>query len=311
MANDEQEKASLLVRVFNGARQLIDPTVNLLITIRDGDQKELYRDYYHGPKVRFPVPFSNNLADKCTVIVYADGYKQAGFMPVKVSLTVERVVDLMLLPEHAKINFDYPSLAALNQTNPKLVKLLSHGAADEAAAENRYAQLAQNDPTALAALLNITTAMQQVHLSEGTPLDYLIELFWDDSMAQDRFFAWADAGLINQVKLAAEQGEFAPEHGAAFFHTGATLSYKQIQFGEANVQLSFHENDIREIDGVQCVKVEPDIDYYKDIGGHALLEVVPNHITGGLTDPEQVYVLRWIAGQQAGLPQFDPLYTIV
>ena len=310
MANNEEPTAHLLIRVFNGARQLIDQDVNLLITIRDGYQKELYRNYYHGPRIRFPVPFSNNLADNCTVIVYADGYKQAGFTPVKVSLTVERVLDLMLLPERAAFTFRYPNLAALNQDNPKFFRLLSHGAADEAAAENRYSQLTQQHPSTLAALLNITTAMQQIHLPEGTPLDYLLELLWDDSMAQDRFFAWADSRLIDQVKLAAEQGEFEPEHGAGFFHAGATLSYKQVQFGEANVQLSFHETETREIDGIACVKVEPDIDYYKDIGAHALLEVVPNHITGGLSNPEQVYVLRWIAGQHAGLPQFDPPYTI-
>jgi len=129
-------------------------------------------------------------------------------------------------------------------------------------------------------------------------------------MKQDRFFAWADRRLINQVKLAAENGEFAPEHGSSFWHPGATLSYKQVQFGEANVQLSFHEKETNKIEGIDCVKVEPDMDYYKDPGAHALLEVVPNKITGGLSDPEQVYVLRWIAGQHAGVPQFEPPYTI-
>ena len=80
------------------------------------------------------------------------------------------------------------------------------------------------------------------------------------------------------------------------FHSGATRSWKQIQFGEANVQLTFHENNKQVINGVNCVMVEPDIDYYKDLGAHALLEVVANKLTGSLTDPRQVYVLRWIAG---------------
>ncbi len=43
------------------------------------------------------------------------------------------------------------------------------------------------------------------------------------------------------------------------------------------------------IDGVDCVVVEPDIDYYRD--------------------PAVVYVLRWIAGHTAGIPEFEPLYT--
>ena len=56
--------------------------------------------------------------------------------------------------------------------------------------------------------------------------------------------------------------------------------------------------------------VEPDIDYFKDPGAHILLEVIPNALTGHLTDPRIVYVLRWMAGQHAGIPNFDPLYTI-
>jgi hypothetical protein len=43
---------------------------------------------------------------------------------------------------------------------------------------------------------------------------------------------------------------------------------------------------------------------------HTLLEVIPNAITHGLTDPKEVYVLRWIAGRHAGVPEFTPPYTI-
>jgi len=60
---------------------------------------------------------------------------------------------------------------------------------------------------------------------------------------------------------------------------------------------------------VDCVVIEPDIDYYKDLLAHALLEVLPNKFTGGLTDPRAVYLLRWMAGQQAG-SNFNPLYTM-
>lgn len=115
---------------------------------------------------------------------------------------------------------------------------------------------------------------------------------------------------MNQVKIAAQQGTFAPEVGAGFFHPGATSSYKQVEFGEANVQLTFHEDDTATIDGRKCVCVEPDIDYYKDLAAHALLEVLSNRLTGGLTDPRTVYVLRWIAGRHAGVPPFNPIYTI-
>jgi hypothetical protein len=152
--------------------------------------------------------------------------------------------------------------------------------------------------------------MEQIHLSVGTPLDYVQELIWDGTMAQDRFFGYSDAKLIDQVRIATQQGLFSPEPGTALFHPGATSSWKQIQFGEANVQLTFHENDRKNINGLDCVLTEPDIDYYKDPAAHAILEVIANGISGSLTDPHQVYVLRWIAGRRAGIPDFDPLYTI-
>jgi hypothetical protein len=56
--------------------------------------------------------------------------------------------------------------------------------------------------------------------------------------------------------------------------------------------------------------VEPDIDYYEDAAAHILFEVLPNELTHSLTDPCEVYVLRWIAGQQSGLHPFNPMYTI-
>ena len=37
---------------------------------------------------------------------------------------------------------------------------------------------------------------------------------------------------------------------------------------------------------------------------------MPNGLTGNVSDPRVVYVLRWIAGMQAGIPNFDPRYTI-
>ena len=56
--------------------------------------------------------------------------------------------------------------------------------------------------------------------------------------------------------------------------------------------------------------VEPEIHYYQDLGAHAIFEVIPNALTHSLTDPAEVYVIRWIAGQTAGVPEFAPMYTI-
>ena len=155
--------------------------------------------------------------------------------------------------------------------------------------------------------------MSTLNLQAGTPLDYIRQIRWDKPPAQDRFFAYCDAKLVDQVRQAAHAGQFAAESGSALFHPGATASWKQVQFGEANVQLTFHQNaeDCKTIHGVDCVTVEPDIDYYKDLAAHAIFEVIPNGLTGALTNPLEVYVLRWIAGRHAGVPEFSPKYTVV
>jgi hypothetical protein len=114
-----------------------------------------------------------------------------------------------------------------------------------------------------------------------------------------------------------ENAPLGPNDDATqFFHKNATDSDKQVQFGEANVRLTFHGDDSPPQDLPHTIKMEPDIDYFKDIGAHALLEVLPNALEKlvgqtGLTDPKAVYVLRWIAGRHAGAPEFNPLYTIV
>jgi len=75
----------------------------------------------------------------------------------------------------------------------------------------------------------------------------LKRIIWDNSgdfaMRPDRFFAWADPALIDQIELAKHQRPKTFENATGILHPGATRSYKQVQFGEANVQLTFHEND--------------------------------------------------------------------
>ena len=307
----EDATAQIVVRVFDGTRQPIAANKNIAITLTDGNLKRV-ADHFSskGPERTFEVDFFNNFGDKYTVIVTADGYRDAGCF-VHVSPAEPKHADVMLLPTQATFHFPDADLALLKQNQPELFELLVKGAkADEAAA--RYAKLMKDHPATLAAIMNITTAMAQIELEPGTVvLDYFKQLVWDDTLAQDRFYAYADHALIDQVRRAADAGKFAEEKNPGAFHTGATLSYKQMQFEQGNIQLTFHEQaETPTIDGKVCVKVEPDIDYYKDLLAHGLGEVLPNHVTKGLTDPEKVYLLRWIAGQEAGSPEFDPPYVI-
>ncbi len=304
----EDGKATIALTIFNGARELFPRTKKgVLLRVRDGQQVLRYEGYVKASNVSIRVPFSDNFVDDYTVLVTADGYRDAGFFPLNVSLIRDVQVDLMLVPK--KATYQFLPWGELKVHYPLITKFLAC-AGDETEAEGHYEELRQKKSPALASLLNLTAAMSTIHLPRGTPLDYFKRIEWDDSLAQDRFFAFADAAIVQQVKTAAVQGEFAPEPSPGMFHGDATSSYKQVQFGEANVQLTFHENTVKTIGGTKCIRIEPDIDYYKDVGAHSLLEVIPNTLTHGLTDPQVVYVLRWIAGRHAGVPEFDPGYTL-
>ena len=303
----QSNTSPLMINIFDGTRQPFPTGTDILYRVIDGNQKQLYTQDQNKPSLYFKdLPFYDNFGDNYTVIASSDGYRQAGFTPIKLSPAISSRIDLMLIPDGGQFNFATASWDWIKANLPFLASDV-----DDAAGQARYGDLIEKKPASLAALLNITTAIRQINLPQGTPLDYLKQILWDDSLAQDRFFAYCDPELLNQVKTAAAQGVFAPEIGPGFFHPGATASWKQIQFGEANVQLTFHEDEKATIGGVPCIVVEPDIDYYKDLGAHALLEAIPNALTGGLTNPQEVYVLRWIAGRHAGVPEFNPPYTIV
>jgi hypothetical protein len=306
--------STLRLRIFDGTRQLFPLPAQFLVTITDGNQKQLRREFYSANDLSFnDLPFYNNFGDNYSVLVSLDGYKQAGFTPVKLSDAYLTTLDIMLIPGMPNYNFAEGLWPAARDAYP----FLAAGVSDSAG-QQRYDDLMEQQPASLACALNLCEAMSQINLAQGTPLTYIKQLIWPGDVlppgaappAQDRFFGWCDVALIDQVKQAAAKGQFAVEVDPGLLHPGATASWKQIQFGEANVQLTFHQNDTSIIDGVPCVLIEPDIDYYKDPLAHALLEVVFNALTHTLTNPAEVYVLRWIAGQTAGIPEFAPLYTI-
>jgi hypothetical protein len=259
--------------------------------------------------------YFDNFFDNYTVIVNAKGYEDAAWMPVHISPAKAATVDLMLIPKDGHLNFSGASWKALSSFRPRFAQILSSGVNDAPA---RYSNLMeQNEGLVLGCVLNLLTATSQITLpSEKNPLDYYWQLFWDDSqfpMAQDRFFAYVDKAMVDDVVRAGKMGSFAEEKDPGIWHPGATLSYKQTQFDVTNLQLTFHQGNAKTIQGpdgpVDCLVVEPDIDYDKDLLAHFFIEVLPNKFTGGLTDPRAVYLLRWMASKQAGL-DFNPLYTM-
>ena len=184
-------------------------------------------------------------------------------------------IDLMLLPKNGDLQLSRCAVAHAQADSSQLCRPPGTWRRGRQCRSGPVLAAHGNAARSLASFFNLATAMSAINLPVGTPLDYIKEVIWDNTFAQDRFFGYADPKIIDQIMLATLQGEFAPELDPSIFHGTATRSWKQIQFGEANVQLTFHENDpTKQIDGINCVKIEPDIDYYKDLGAHFLLEVV-------------------------------------
>jgi len=301
-----------MVNVFDGTRNLYSDSGDVLITVRDGNQNTVSRQFHKKPSVEFSgLKVFDNFGDDYTFIASAKDYQDAGFFPVKIVANAVQIVDLMLMPRSSEFNFD--RWEGVQEQHELLSKLLAAGTDSGAAAQARYNDLKDvQGGRVLACLLNICTALGQVHLPQRTALDYFKMIRWelngDFPMAQDRFFAWADVAIIDQIQQAKLQKKFVDAPPS--LHPGATRSFKQIEFGEADVQLTFHEGERKQIGGTNCVLVEPDIDYFKDTLAHLLLEVAVNAL-GDITDPRSVYALRWIAGRRAGMPEFDPPYRIV
>jgi hypothetical protein len=302
--------SELRLRLFDGTGQLFPAGTNALVTVIDGYQKEIVRNYYRGGEIHFDgLPFYDNFGDNYAVIAFVDGYKQAGFQPVKLSPAAPATVDLMLAPKEPVFNFAGLSWDSAKQRMPFLAALPGQSDGD---AQDRFSQLIEsNGSKSLACMLNLVAAMNEIDLEGGTPTSFIRQIRWDYKFpAQDRFFAYCDSALIDEVRGAAAKGEFDPEHAPGLLHPGASLSWKQNQFPEANVQLTFHTDPVDCVPAQGWVTVEPDIDYYKDLTAHAILEVARNELTGSLTEPAQVFVLRWIEQRRLGLPDFKPGYSL-
>lgn len=302
--------SNVTVRIFDGTGELFPQGTQILLTITDGNQKQILRQYFNAGEIRLQgLPFYDNFGDNYAVIAFVEGHRQAGYAPVKLSPNQDATVDLMLIPNAPVFNYAGLSWDVAKAKLPFLAALPGQSDAD---AQERFSQLIEtNGSKSLACMLNLVTAMEAIDLDGRSPVSFIRQIRWDYKFpAQDRFFAYCDAALVDAVRAAAAKGEFAPEHGSEIFHPGATLSWKQVEYPEANVQLTFHTNPIDCVPSSNWVTVEPDIDYYKDLAAHSILEVCRNELTGSLTEPADVFVLRWIEQRRLGRPDFTPGYTL-
>ena len=306
--------ASIRMQVFNGERVLFPAGTQILYRVIDGMQNDHGR-FVNSADVRFSgLPFFDNQNDNYRVIVSDGQYQDAGLFPATVKAGGKIDIDLMMVAKNPVYNFASAGFASLSAIDPKIPNIFSADlGGDAAAAAQRWSDKFETAAVP-ACVLNLLTVMANSTLAGGRQiLGFLKQMIWDaggdNKMAQDRFFGWADKGLIDSLQQQPQVGDvrFAPAPPG--LHPGATRSWKAKQYSEANLQLTFHENDAPPAGQPNLVKVEPDIDYFDDPLAHFFLEVIPNGFSGSLTDPSHVMSLRWMAEHRAG-KDFNPLYTI-
>src|ERR1700751_4996234 len=164
----QPNKCSLQIRVFDGTRNPFPDGKDVLYRVIDANQKQIVQVERPVSALNCQFDFHDNFMDRYTVIAFSDDHKQAGFTPVSLSPVTDTVLDLMLIPKDGHPNFADATWDWVTVNLPFLAKDVSN-----AVGKTRYEDLLENKPLSLASLLHITTAMKQIHLPVGSPLDYL------------------------------------------------------------------------------------------------------------------------------------------
>ena len=323
---------TVVVRVFGADGKPFDTAKKqILYTIIDGNNQQRFRDYRKSSAVAFPLELHNDLSDFFRIIVWADGFLQAGCesLHVVAGAAVLKEVQFMLVPKEAKFDFSRSSWDRLKLDRPNLFTVLSSMDGDTADPRQSYEDLMKKSPDAVATLLNVTTAMDQIKLGDDSgrsALQRFIAMNWNctnkwvNEQKPDRFFAYADLTLLDGINRAnqVEANTFAWENPV--LHWCKDTSFKETKFQEANVQFSFATTSPPPCSNIpaNCHIVDCDMDYYKDIESHLLLEVLPNKFFGGRTNPRRTFVLRWMEAKRMQIehpelqvPDYDPPYLMV
>jgi hypothetical protein len=302
---------NIKVNIVDGQRNWLPAPHEVLLQLWRNGTELAHEKTYNANSVTLTFEVRDNTEDRFRVVAFSKDRIQAGFHPVDLVANKTTDVYLMLIRKEAKFDFRDARADSLSNNAPEFADLLARSPASDDA-QARFAALL-DDQQACAAMLNITTAMNEVPLRKQSMLKYFRRIIWDDMAGaprptkpqKDRFYAFVNPDLKNDIVALGR--EFTEEKNPdKKGHPGATSSFKQNLLSEANIQITFHEK-VRDADN--SIKAELDIDFFTDPLAHFFIEVVPNTITGGKTDPRIVYLLRWMAARKNGL-SFSPPYRI-
>src|ERR1700733_6953139 len=152
---------SILLNLVDGTRQALPASAKWSAQIFDGRSPREWRETdingTGSAELIKGLTFFDNMFDNYSVILSANGYQGAAWKPVYISPAKPAVVDLMLIPKGAHLNFSGATWQKENSVRPRFAQILSTGIND---ASTRYANLMeQSEGLVLGCLLNLLTSM--------------------------------------------------------------------------------------------------------------------------------------------------------
>jgi hypothetical protein len=138
------------------------------------------------------------------------------------------------------------------------------------------------------ALLNITARLRSIKVVGGA--DHLLSARFGIGVFEvfpDRIYFTADASFITAIK-ALEQARLF-EEAPASLHRFKDGSYKQLDGGKGNLQVSYAKGTNENPADEKRVRVDADIDLYRSPIKHLFGEVLVNQLTGSKTDQFKVW----------------------
>ncbi len=324
MVGQESPQPSQISMIIcdGAAKPLADAKVEVTVENNKSGLRQNNLYVYKGQQIQLLLPELKNQTGSYTIYTRAPGYKTAVTKHLHVDAG-SAIVYVMLVPNHAGLNMEQAHWQNLASANPQLLRrLLCHenGTSDCSVA---YEQLLRQRPDELAALLNISMALQQIEVGGRSVFSYYQSIDLEHGLFRDRLFAYADKSLTQQLKAATaanprkQTGEDAHFTRLRFFqilHRHATSSFKETDLDRANLQLTFHERETLIVNGIACARVDTDIDYYRRFA-HGFKEVIPNLLLHKRSSPQKVFQLRWLATKNkqssgGGIADFSPLIEL-
>ena len=111
----QPNSCAITIGVFDGSRQPLGGGHQVLFTVRDGNQRQVYREFQQTSSLMLKdLPFFDNFGDDYTIIVTADGFEMGAWRPVTVSNRAPVTMDILLMPNKGALHFVYSTEVALS-----------------------------------------------------------------------------------------------------------------------------------------------------------------------------------------------------